>query len=223
MLLEVADGVVVSVGKEIHDVRGGFDVVLEVRHEVCAVAFDLLIGRDGAEDYFGKSTAVEGAVSYPSHDFERVFDNRDGEMGFVIDEAGNIVFGHLGELLLEDAFQACEDDIAFSRIVVVNHAKLDYAILLLNHGRLLGKGDDFGRGECRGIELGVGQVSFILLPHSPTKVMAEVHTSSRFGLTPFCSGEFVRAFLDRTEVNASSDAFRLSGSRKLVPSALNSW
>ena len=66
LLFEVADGVVVGVGEEVLDGRGGFDVVFEVRHHVCAVAFDLLVRGDGAEDNFGKLAVREGAVGYAS-------------------------------------------------------------------------------------------------------------------------------------------------------------
>ena len=44
LLAEVADGVVVGVGQEVLDLGGvRFDEVFEVRHQVCAVAFDLLV------------------------------------------------------------------------------------------------------------------------------------------------------------------------------------
>jgi hypothetical protein len=35
---------------------------------VRAVAFDLLVGGDGAEDYFGKLAAFEGAIGYSTMD-----------------------------------------------------------------------------------------------------------------------------------------------------------
>ena len=62
LLLEVANGVVVGVGQEVHDVGGGLDVVLQMRHEMGAVALDLLVRGDGAEDNLGELTLVEGAV-----------------------------------------------------------------------------------------------------------------------------------------------------------------
>lgn len=43
LLLKVSDSVIVGVGEEVHDVGGGLDVVFEVRHEVSAIAFDLLV------------------------------------------------------------------------------------------------------------------------------------------------------------------------------------
>ena len=44
LLAEIADGVVVGVGQEVLDFGGvRFDEVFEVRHQVCAVAFDLLV------------------------------------------------------------------------------------------------------------------------------------------------------------------------------------
>jgi hypothetical protein len=75
-----------------------------------------------------------------------VFDDRNGEMGFIVDEAGYIVFGHFGKLFLEDTFQASEDYVAFAGIVVVHHSELDYAILLFKHRWLFGEGDDVWRG-----------------------------------------------------------------------------
>ena len=63
LLLEVADGVVVRVGEEVLDLgRVGLDKVLEVGHHVRAVAFDLLVRGDGAEDDLGEVAVVEGAV-----------------------------------------------------------------------------------------------------------------------------------------------------------------
>lgn len=68
LLFEVADGVVVSVSEEVLDGRGGFDVVLEVGHEMRAVAFDLLVGRDGAENDLGEFAGIEWAVGDPPYD-----------------------------------------------------------------------------------------------------------------------------------------------------------
>lgn len=62
LLLEVADGVIVGVGKEMLDRRGGFNVVFKMGHEMRAVAFDLLVRGDGAKHYFGELSAVERAV-----------------------------------------------------------------------------------------------------------------------------------------------------------------
>ena len=62
LLFEVADGVIVGVSEEMLDGGGGFDVVFQMGHQMGAIAFDLLIGRDGAEDYFGKLAFREGAV-----------------------------------------------------------------------------------------------------------------------------------------------------------------
>ena len=137
-------------------------------HQVGAVALDLLVRGDGAEDDFGEAAAVEGSVGYAADDFEGMFDDGDGEVGFVVDEAGDVVFGHFGELFLEDAFQACEDDVAFTRVVVVDYAELDYTVLLFDDCRFLGKGDHFGRRERRGVDLDGGGVSLIKSRHFGT-------------------------------------------------------
>jgi len=64
LLFEVADRVIVGVGEEVHDIRGRLDVVFQVRHQVRAVAFHLLVGRDGAEDDLSELSAFEGSVCY---------------------------------------------------------------------------------------------------------------------------------------------------------------
>ena len=43
LFLKVADGVVVGVGEEVHNLGGRFDVVFEMGHEMGAIAFDLLV------------------------------------------------------------------------------------------------------------------------------------------------------------------------------------
>ena len=63
LFLEIADRVVVSIREEMLNRRGRFHVVFEMRHEVCAVALNLLIGGYGAEDDLRKFTSVERAVS----------------------------------------------------------------------------------------------------------------------------------------------------------------
>ena len=69
MFAEIANGVIVGIGEEVLDLRGGFDVVFEVVHQMGAVAFDLLVRGDGAEDDFGEFTRVEGPVGDSADDF----------------------------------------------------------------------------------------------------------------------------------------------------------
>ena len=57
-------------------------------------------------------------------------------MGTVVDQSGYIVFRHLGQLLLEDAFQTGENDKTFPAVIVVDNPKLDLAITLLRDGGL---------------------------------------------------------------------------------------
>lgn len=82
-----------------------------MRHQVRTVALNLLVRRDGAEDYFGKLTAFEGLVCDASNDFQRLFNNGDAEMGSVIDESRYVVLGHLGQLFLENALESSKDDV----------------------------------------------------------------------------------------------------------------
>ena len=62
LFFEVPDGIVIGIGEEVLDGGGCFDVVLQVGHEVSAIAFNLLVGGDGAEDNFGELAGVERAV-----------------------------------------------------------------------------------------------------------------------------------------------------------------
>ena len=57
-------------------------------------------------------------------------------MGTVVDQSGYIIFGHLGQLLLEDAFQTGQNNETFPAVIVVDDPKLDLAIALLRDGGL---------------------------------------------------------------------------------------
>ena len=54
----------------------------------------------------------------------------------VVYKAGDVVLGHFWELLLEDTFQAGEDDGALPLSVIVDDAELDLASSLLDDGGL---------------------------------------------------------------------------------------
>lgn len=68
LLFEVPDGVVVGVGKEMLDGGSGFDVVFKMGHEMRAVAFDLLVRGDSAENDLGEFAGIEWAVRDPPYD-----------------------------------------------------------------------------------------------------------------------------------------------------------
>ena len=57
-------------------------------------------------------------------------------MGTVIDQSGDIVLRHLGQLLLEDAFQTGQNNQTFPAVIVVDNPKLDLAIALLRDSGL---------------------------------------------------------------------------------------
>ena len=58
-------------------------------------------------------------------------------MRAVVDQARDVFLRHLGELLLEDALEAGQDDQALARAIVVDDAKLDIAVAFFDDGRLL--------------------------------------------------------------------------------------
>ena len=57
-------------------------------------------------------------------------------MGTVVDQSGYIVLRHLGQLLLEDAFQTGQNNETFPAVIVVDNPKLDLAITLFRDGGL---------------------------------------------------------------------------------------
>jgi hypothetical protein len=67
--------------------------------------------------------------------------NGYAQMCSVVHEARNIVLGHLGQLFLENALQACQDDGAFALPIVVDDSEFNLPIALFYDGRLLGKRD----------------------------------------------------------------------------------
>lgn len=109
------------------------------------VSLDLLVGADGTKYDFGELATFEGPVCDTAHDLERLLDNGDGEMGSIVYESRDVVFGHFGELLLEDAFEACEDDERFALVVVVDYTEFDFAVALFNDGGLSGSKSKYER------------------------------------------------------------------------------
>ena len=65
--------------------------------------------------------------------FEGFLDNSDGEMRTIVYQTRNVVFWHLGQLLLKYALQACKDDKAFASIVIVDHSELNLAGAFLHN------------------------------------------------------------------------------------------
>ena len=68
--------------------------------------------------------------------------NGYAQVGAVVDQACNVVLGHLRQLFLEYALQAGQDDGALPAAVIIDDAELDLAIALLDDGGLLGEGHD---------------------------------------------------------------------------------
>ena len=75
------------------------------------------------------------------HNFERLLDNGYGKMGPVVDQSRYVVFRHLGKLLLEDTFQASQDDRALTGVVVIDDSEFDIAIALFFDSRLVSESE----------------------------------------------------------------------------------
>src|SRR5271156_2343779 len=123
-----------------------------MRHEVCTVPFDLLVRRYGAEYNLGKFPSLEGSIGNTTNNLQRVLDDGDRKMGLVVHQSSDVVFGHFRQLLLEYALEAGEDDVALSGVVVIDHTKLDNAILLFNNSGFFGKAhEDWSLRRRRGL------------------------------------------------------------------------
>ena len=53
-------------------------------------------------------------------------------MSSVVDKSRDVILGHLGQLLLEDAFEAGQNDHTLARVVVVDHPMCDVSVALLD-------------------------------------------------------------------------------------------
>lgn len=121
-----------------------------------SVPLYLLVRRDSTEDNLRESTAVERPIrNPPAHALagiltqvtqdlslyipnylQRMLDNRDGQMRSIIHQPGDIILGHLGELLLENAFQPRKNHKAVARPVVIDHPEFNVSSTLLKNRRL---------------------------------------------------------------------------------------
>lgn len=113
------------------------DVVLEMVHQVGSVTLredrqpvavehsssthlDLLRPRDRAEDDLGKLPRLKRPICDPSYDLKSPLDDRHAVVIPVVNETGDVLSRHLGELLLEDVLEAGENDEGRGGAVVRN-------------------------------------------------------------------------------------------------------
>ena len=73
---------------------------------------------------------------YTPYNFQWMLDDGQGKMRPIVDQSRDIIFGHFRELFLEDTFEACEDDKAIARAIIVDHAEFNFTTTFFEHGRL---------------------------------------------------------------------------------------
>lgn len=115
---------------------GSSDIVLQMGHEMRSVSLNLLVRGDCAEDDFSKPAVSEFSKCYSANDFQRHFHDGQRQVSAIIDETCDVIFGHFGELLLEQAFETRKDNRALSGGIVVDHSVFDLTISLFHHCRL---------------------------------------------------------------------------------------
>jgi hypothetical protein len=94
-------------------------------HQLGPITLDLLTGTHGAKGDFGKSHLGIGSVADASDDFfvsvflgRIVAEQREGFVSSVEDEAGDVFFGHFGELLGKEGFETDKTDERGALVVV---------------------------------------------------------------------------------------------------------
>lgn len=65
-----------------------------------------------------------------------MFHDCNGSVVPIVNEARDVIFGHLGKLLLEETLQPCEDNHAFWSTIVVDNLEFDLAVSLFQNRRL---------------------------------------------------------------------------------------
>ena len=103
---------------------------------MCSITFYLLIRRDGAKDDFRKIPRSEFSVCYATNDLQRHTNDGERSMVNIVDQTGDVVFGHFRELSLEQIFETCEDNCTLSTSIIVGNAKFDLAIDFFYNCRL---------------------------------------------------------------------------------------
>jgi len=71
---------------------------------------DLFSGIDGAKDDFCKTSTFERSIADSADDPPSTLDDSHGIMIVVEHQSGNVFSGHFWELLLEQVFQANQND-----------------------------------------------------------------------------------------------------------------
>ena len=107
---------------------------------MCSIAFDLLIRGNGAEDDFSELAPLERSVCDSSYYFQWLLYDSHGQMSSVINQSGYVVFRHLWELFLENAFEASEDDKTLALVVVVDYSEFDLSVAFFDDCWLLREG-----------------------------------------------------------------------------------
>ena len=78
---------------------------------------------------------VRRGVNVP-HNLQRLLHDSYAHMCSIVDKTCNVIFGHFGELLLEQAFETRKDNRTLSGGIVVDHSVFDLTISLFHHCRL---------------------------------------------------------------------------------------
>ena len=124
-----------------------------------------MFGRYRTEDDFCESATRKRFVGNSADYFQGVLYDCQGEMCSIIHEAGNVLFGHLGKLLLENILHAGEDNGAVFGGVIVDDTDFDFTVAFFDYGGLRGTSETAGKAfvEARRTFSGNGTIRIIFL------------------------------------------------------------
>jgi len=86
---------------------------------------------NGAKNNFRKVLVSKGSVRDGPNDLPVLLDNHHRFVLYVVNQPRNVLFGHLGQLLLEDILGSREKLHILATAVVANHPELDESLRLL--------------------------------------------------------------------------------------------
>ena len=89
-----------------------------------------------------------GEWAYIPYHLEGMLHNGYTQVCSIVDKTGNIVLWHLGQLLLENALEARQDNSALPLPIVVDDSEFDFSVALFYYRRFLGEWDYAFHGGC---------------------------------------------------------------------------
>jgi hypothetical protein len=138
LLLEISNGIVVGIRKEIvHVLILLLNMLLKVVHQVSTIPFDLVSARHSTKHDLDEFPVGEWSIRDTSNDFVPMLDHGETTRVAVHDQSGDILSRHFRELPLKEVLEASEDYIRPFLPVILDRCELDPSLPLLGYDDFL--------------------------------------------------------------------------------------